>query len=147
MLQIIGDGVFSNRLREQAERLGLDHVEFTGWRPRAEMPDRFMCSDVLIISLKSGFDLTIPAKFQAYIASGRPIFGAVRGDLAELIRSHDIGLTADPDDVDSLAAIFRKFCDTPPETFLRWQKNALAFSDESFCREKILQRMTALLTE
>ena len=147
VLRIVGDGVFLNRLKEQAQKLGLDHVEFTGRRPRAEMSNFFDQSDVLIISLKSVFNLTIPAKFQAYIAAGRPIFGAVKGDTAELIRQHDIGLTADPDDVDSIAVTFKKFCDTPPNTFIRWQKNALAFSNESFCREKILQRMISLLID
>ena len=144
-LRIVGDGVYFERLTKLVEKLKGSNIEFTGRRPRAEMPKYFSASDVLIISLKPEFDLTIPAKFQAYIASGRAIFGAVRGDTAELIRKNDIGLTADPGDVEDMVRSFQMFCDTPPETFLRWQRNALALSENEFCREKILKRMTEML--
>ena len=144
-LRIVGDGVYLERLTKLVGKLKAANIELTGRRPRAEMPEFFRNSDVLIVSLKPEFDLTIPAKFQAYIASGRAIFGIVKGDTADLIRKYDIGLTADPGDVEDLAKSFRMFCDTPPETFLRWQKNALALSENEFCRERILKRMTEML--
>ena len=78
------------------EELKVSNIELTGRRPRAEMPEFFKGSDVLIILLKPEFDLTIPAKFQAYIASGRAISGAVKGASAELIGKYDIGLVAAP---------------------------------------------------
>ena len=144
-LRFVGCGVYLERLKKLVGELCVSNVEFIGWCPRAEMPKIFNDSDVLIISLKPEFSLTIPAKFQAYAAAGRPIFGAARGDMAALIRKYDIGVAADPGDEEDIVRCFKMFCDTPPETFLRWQKNALALSKCEFCREKLLKRMTEML--
>ena len=144
-LRIIGDGVYLERLKFLAEQLRLDNVVFTGRRPRAEMPKLFGEADVLVISLKPEFSLTIPAKFQAYIASGRPIFGCVRGDCAKLIAEHDLGLAADPADPDEIAAGFLDFCNGDRARLAVWRQNALELSEQSFCREKIIGRISDLL--
>ena len=109
------------------------------------MPKLFGEADVLVISLKPEFSLTIPAKFQAYIASGRPIFGCVRGDCAKLIAEHDLGLAADPADPDEIAAGFLDFCNGDRARLAVWRQNALELSEQSFCREKIIGRISDLL--
>ena len=144
-LRIIGDGIYLERLKSLVEQLRLDNVVFTGRRPRAEMPKLFAEADVLVISLKPEFSLTIPAKFQAYIASGRPIFGCVRGDCAKLITEHDLGLSADPGDLDQIVAGFLDFCNGDRNRLAVWRQNALALSDRCFRREKIIDRISDLL--
>ena len=144
-LRIVGSGIYLERLKALAGELHLDNVVFTGRRPRAEMPKLFECSDVLVISLKPEFSLTIPAKFQAYIASGRPIFGCVRGDCAKLIEEHELWLAADPGDIDEIVAGFTDFCNGDRGRLAVWRQNALAFSEQCFCREKIIDRISDLL--
>ncbi len=144
-LRILGGGIYLERLRELVKTGDYRNVELPGRKPQAEMPDYFADSDVLIISLKPEFDLTVPAKFQAYLAAGRPVLGLIRGDTAKLIEEHDLGLTADPGDEGAIAQAFITLSQTPTETFVRWRKNALALSQSQFDRTAIINDMTGLL--
>ena len=144
-LWIVGGGVYLNRLQKQVADNQYRNIVFTGRRLHTEMPHFFEKSDVLIISLKPEFDLTIPGKFQAYIAAGRPILGLIRGDTADIIRQYDLGLTADPADSDSIRQAFDSMCNAAPETFAAWRKNALTLSDEHFNREKLIAQFTELI--
>ena len=144
-LRIVGGGIYLDRLQKQAVDNGFRNIVFTGRRPSEEMPEYFAESDVLIISLKPEFDLTIPAKFQAYIAAGRPILGLVRGDTADLIRQHDLGLVADPADEAAIGRAFDAMCEAPAARFADWREHALALSRDEFSREKTIRNMTNLL--
>jgi len=80
-LNIIGDGSNSNTLKNIVKKENVANVYFWGRRPLKEMPAWFEGSDVLIISLidEPIFSLTIPAKFQAYLVSGKPIYCVMKG--------------------------------------------------------------------
>ena len=142
ILQIVGDGIYLSKLKELVKENNYNNIEFTGRLPREKMPDVFAGSDVLIISLKSEFDLTIPAKFQAYIASGRPILGVVRGDTAKLINDYNLGLSADPDNRKEIADAFTKMAEASQEQIIEWQSNALKMSNSEFSRENIVGKIT-----
>ena len=109
-LWIVGGGVYLDRIRKIVETSQYKNIYLTGRRPRAEMENYFSKSDIMIISLTEKFDLTIPAKFQSYIAAGRPVFGIIRGDTAKLIEENDIGITADPANIELIANGFKKIC-------------------------------------
>ena len=145
VLKIIGDGVFLNRLKDKIKDNGYENVVLTGRRPLSEMPQHFSESDVLIISLKPEFDLTIPAKFQAYIAAGRPLLGIIRGDTASFIEEYHLGLTADPSDKNSIMKAFDSFCHASDESLKQWKENSIRLSSEKFSRDIILPTITKLI--
>ncbi len=116
-LRIVGGGIYLERLQKLVEEKQYANVTLYGRRPQAEMPRFFEESDVLIISLKAEFNLTIPAKFQAYIAAGRPILGLVRGDTAALIEKNNLGIIADPAEESSIAQAFVTMCGSSEETW------------------------------
>ena len=145
LLKIVGGGIFLERLQKTVIDNGYQNILFTGRLPLSSMPEQFNNSDVLVISLKSDFDLTIPAKFQAYIAAGRPVLGLIRGDVAALIQQYDLGMAADPDDAVAIAAAFRSMVEADDEAFEKWRKNALTLSNKEFNRDKIIKQMTELL--
>lgn len=142
ILRIVGDGVFLNKLKGIVEKNHFMNIEFTGRLPSDHMPEIFAASDVLIISLKPEFDLTIPAKFQAYIAAGRPILGIVRGDTASLIQKYNLGVTADPAQPTEIAKAIEKFMHSNNDQFNAWQANARKLSRTLFDRDKIITDMT-----
>lgn len=144
-LRIVGGGVFLDRLREMVRENDYRNIILPGRRPQSEMPRFFEESDILIISLKPEFDLTIPAKFQAYIAAGRPVLGLVRGDTAALIQQYDLGMTADPGDEKAIADAFTAICESPAAKFEAWSSHALALSQQRFCRETIIRDLTEQL--
>ncbi len=147
VLQIVGDGIFLEKLQNIIADKHLTNILLPGRRPQSEMPKLFADSDVLIISLKSEFNMTIPAKFQAYIAAGRPILCIASGDIADLIKKYDLGMVANPDDDSSIADTFRKMANCPISDFARWRKNALTLSNDKFKREYIIAEISRLLMD
>lgn len=138
-LWIIGGGVYFERIKKMVEISKYKNVFLTGRRPRKEMESCFSKSDVMIISLTEKFNLTIPAKFQAYIAAGRPVFGIIRGDTAKLIEEYDLGTTADPASVKSITNGFIKMCEASPQQLQQWGKHASLLSQRMFNRNNIIQ--------
>ena len=145
LLRIVGGGINLEPLKSFVLEQNYKNVIFTGRLPQNEMPEQFKLSDVLVISLKPEFDLTIPAKFQAYIASGRPILGLVRGDTAALIERYNVGVAADPSDGNAITEAFLKMANATDDQFAQWRKNALELSNNEFSREKIINAMTEKL--
>ena len=87
---------------------GVKGVKFCGRQPRADMPQWFAKAGVLIISLTDKYCQTLPAKFQSYIKTGKPIFGILNGEANDLIKEFKLGCTSNPDDLDEIAAKFRE---------------------------------------
>ena len=137
-LRIIGGGVFLNKITRLVEEKKENRVRVYGRKPRNEMKKWFEESDVLVISLKPEFDLTIPAKFQAYLAAERPILASIRGDTALLVEKYSLGYTADPSDIKSITQAFEKFYHSSHEQFDYWRNNVKKLSKEMFDREKII---------
>ena len=133
-LWVVGGGVYLERIKKLAEEMKCTNIVFTGQRPRSEMAHYFSNSDIMIISLIESFDLTLPAKLQAYTAAGRPIFGVVRGDAADMIDEYRLGMTADPADPDSIVRGFEELCRVPDAQLQEWGKNASALSRSQFDR-------------
>ena len=138
-LRIIGGGVFLDKITKLVEEKQEKRIRIFGRKPRSEMSRWFEESDVLVISLTPQFDLTIPAKFQAYLAAGRPILASIRGDTAQLVEKYSLGYSADPADQQSITLAFEKFYNSPQEQFTFWRENAIHLSKEMFNREKIVQ--------
>lgn len=138
-LRVIGGGVFLDRITRLVEEKKEKRVRIYGRKPRSEMKKWFEESDVLVISLKPEFDLTIPAKFQAYLAAERPILASIRGDTAQLVNDYSLGYTADPADQRSITQAFEKFYNSSQEQFDSWRKNVKSLAKEMFDREKIIQ--------
>ena len=105
-LWLVGGGVMLEPLKEKyGETNG---VQFCGRQPRSDMPKWFAQADALIISLTDKYCLTLPGKFQSYIKTGKPLLGIINGEARELIDENDIGVTASPDDIDTIANAYRK---------------------------------------
>lgn len=102
----VGGGTEVARLRNLAKEMNLDNVVFEARRPMAEIGALLRSADVLLVHLKDDplFAVTIPSKTQAYLAAGRPIVMAVRGDAAELVERAAAGVVCPPEDPGALAA-------------------------------------------
>lgn len=145
-LQIVGGGIYLDKLQRMVAEKNIESVVFTGRQPQEKMRFFFQSSDVLIISLSSRFTSTVPAKFQAYIAAGRPLFGVIAGDTADLILKHKLGLVADPDSCSDISKGFTKFITLRNRgKFEEWRQNCLNLSAHSYNRENLITRMTELL--
>ena len=143
-LHIVGGGVNLLPLRAHISQKGYKQIFLPGRRPQAEMPALFAQSDVLIISLSKAFSITLPAKFQAYIAAQRPLLGILEGDTATLIRQHHLGIACAPE-ADAIMQAFKTLLSVSDEQLKQWGDNALALSNAAFNRSALITRFETLL--
>ncbi len=113
----VGGGVDRSRLEMEAHKRQLDNVEFVPHQPPSAMRAIFDLADALLVHLKDDplFAVTIPGKTQAYLASGRPLIMAVRGDAARLVERANAGVLAEPEDPASIAAAVERLASLLPE--------------------------------
>ena len=93
---IIGNGRKFKWVKKQLELRNIKNVFLYGSYSIDIMPSFFKAANVMLLTLKNApeFDLTVPAKFQAYLASGKIILGAINGEANSLINDNKIGLAS-----------------------------------------------------
>jgi glycosyltransferase involved in cell wall biosynthesis len=113
----VGGGVDRNRLGKKAGDLGLTNVRLLPRQPMSAMGAILGLADVLLVHLKDHplFSITIPSKTQAYMASGKPLLMAVRGDAAQLVTQSGGGLVCEPENPRSIAETVVRFAAMSPE--------------------------------
>jgi len=143
-LNIIGDGSNLENLKRIVKEENIGNVFFWGRRPLKEMPRWFQGSDVLIISLidEPIFSLTVPAKFQAYLASGKPIYCVMNGEVADLAINNKIGFVAYPNNIDDIKSGFEKFLSAPKHELQAFGSNMKSLLSNEYDRNKIIEQMT-----
>lgn len=103
---LVGDGVTRPQIEEEVRLLNLNNVKLIPPLPISQIPRLYSISQAMLIHLGDDplYAITIPGKAQSYLASGRPIIVAVKGDTAELILRAGAGVTAEPMNPTSLAS-------------------------------------------
>jgi len=146
-LNLIGDGSNHEFLTTMVKSKNIENIKFWGRLKSSDMPNLYNNSDILIIALKNQpvFNLTIPAKFQAYLKAEKPIFGIIKGEVASLITNYNLGWIADPDNITEIAHVFEKIYTSDPEELIKKIKNTNALLELQFNREKSIQKFTNLV--
>lgn len=87
-----------------------DNVILYGSHPITEMPSWYAQADILFLSLKSNeiFNLTVPAKLQAYMASAKPILAMIDGETARVIHDAKAGFATGADDIDGMCSLIKE---------------------------------------
>lgn len=143
----LGTGSAKVNLAQQAEAKNLNNVHFLGSFPARTMPHFFAQADVLLVSLADQelFAMTIPAKVQSYLASGRPILASLAGEGAEVVRDSEAGVVVSPENPQALAkaAIALKAL-TESERTIMGQRGR-AYFVKNFERESKIEELESTL--
>lgn len=141
---IVGDGMSAGWLKEEVAKEGLEEFfYFEGFRPVNEIPKYTNIADVLIACLtKSGLeDFNIPAKVMSYIASGRPVLLAMNGEIRQIIKDADCGLTCPAEDIEGLYNNLKELYNMSSEDRKKLGENAVKYHLENFERNHNLIKM------
>jgi lipopolysaccharide/colanic/teichoic acid biosynthesis glycosyltransferase/glycosyltransferase involved in cell wall biosynthesis len=106
VVAVVGDGARRSALEEGARALGLAHVRFIPYQPRARLAELFAAADVFVVSLKAGLaGAIVPSKLYGILAAGRPYVAAVDAEceVAAITARHASGLLVRPGDAEGLA--------------------------------------------
>lgn len=105
----VGGGVDRERLIRKAREMRLINVQFLPRVQIHEVSRMLNSADVLLVHLKDDplFRVTIPSKTQAYLATGKPILMAVKGDAEALIQRSGGGVVCEPGNPEEIARTAR----------------------------------------
>ena len=144
---LVGDGVALSYLQKKAQAMDLPNVKFLGRYPASEMVNLYALADVLLVHLKDDplFQITIPHKIFAYLASAKPILAAVRGDAADIIEKIGAGLVCPPNDVDSLVNNVLEFWGMSQSERETMGKLGLQAVQERFNRQVQVKKLAVVL--
>jgi glycosyltransferase involved in cell wall biosynthesis len=110
---IVGDGSALEKNINLAKDFGLKNITFHGRHPLEDMPKFYDMADAFVVTLKNDefISYTLPGKIQSYMASGKPIIGAINGETAIMINESCCGLSCDAEDYEALVKIILQFAE------------------------------------
>lgn len=147
ILNIVGDGSYIDELKELINKESIKKVVLHGRYPSNQIVDILKQSDTLILPLVAnhGVEKTEPYKIQSYLQSGKPIMGIIKGGGREIIVENNLGLCADPLDIQDIA---QKFKDSIDFASLNAQKVALVsleLMNKRFNRSQIINKVLSII--
>lgn len=146
---ILGDGSEFSNISTLVEDYNLyENVKLLGRKPVSEMPKYFSKSDALIVTLKDIdiLRITLPAKVQSYMASGKPIVGAISGEGNKVIEESKCGVTAQAEDANGLYESVMKLYNMTKEERQDMGINGKIYFEKNFKRDMLLDKLESYLT-
>jgi len=144
----IGDG----RNKIQLENFVLENdlnqtVHFLGRFPINAMKTFFNQADVLLVSLKDEliFNVTVPAKLQAYLSTRKPILGMLNGEGAAIIKEADCGLSVNAGNSNGLAKKILQLYEMTTEELNNLGNNGFEYYEQNFTMNKCIDNLEFIL--
>ena len=112
-------------------------VHLLGRFPIESMPSFFEKADVMLVSLADElvFNLTLPAKVQAYMSCSKPILAMLNGEGQEIINRASCGWAVDAKDVDGLVHKIREIVRLPNEKLTEIGQSGYLYYQQHFRKD------------
>ena len=146
---LVGDGVEKPGLERRAAARGLEGV--VEFRPSVS-PERLVrlihAADACVATTRGNAFCgeTIPVKLFDYLACGRPVVAAVRGDAAAVVEASRAGVVVAPGDGDSLAREVRRLA-REPDVGRVMAANGPPFVEQTYSRRALGATLEHMLVE
>jgi len=137
----VGDGRKKPWMDEYVKEHHLeDTVHLLGRYPIETMGAFFKKADVMLVSLNDViiFNLTLPAKVQAYMAAGKPILASLCGEGADIVKDANCGWSIPSNDYQELAATVSRIAKMDKQELVTLGDNARSYYEANFTREKCM---------
>ncbi|MDE6864851.1 MAG: glycosyltransferase, partial [Alistipes sp.] len=144
----VGDGRKRKWVEEFIENKNLsDSVHCWGQYPLSAMPSFFNQADILFLSLKKSpiFELTVPAKLQAYMSSGKPVVSMIDGEGAAVIAEADCGWSVPAESPEKLAELLIELSNTDSSILAQKGANGKAFSHKHYGFDSCMDHLCSML--
>ena len=145
---IVGDGrkmpfvqdfIKEHKLQETVHTVGRFPVE--------AMATFFSNADLLLVSLKDDpiFNLTVPAKVQAYMSSGKPILAMLNGEGADTINEANCGFTVPASNEVKLAEVIKEASILNKSVLEKMGQNGKLYFNERFTLKSCIDNLEKIL--
>lgn len=148
VFHIVGDGLSRAACEQMAKDYGLDNVIFYGYHDVSEMPDYYKLADAFLITMVDNevVNSTLPAKVQSYMMAGKPIVGAINGEVKDVIKEADCGLCCDSLDSKTLAKLILQMKDDEAKCE-QYAHNAFKYYEDHFEKETCINNLIDTLAD
>lgn len=147
---LVGDGRKRAWIEDFVKKEQLQEtVHLMGRHPLQAMPAFFNKADVMLVSLKNStiFNLTAPAKLQAYMASAKPIAAMLNGEGAGLVKEAKCGMAVPAEDAEGLAKIILELYSLDAGALRTMGENGKYFCDLHFNKDKCIDHLCDMFDE
>lgn len=147
---IVGDGRRLDFVKEFVSKNRLEKTVFIlGRFPLEAMATFFDKADVMLVSLKDDpiFNLTVPAKVQAYMSAGKPIVAMLNGDGAELIQEAQCGTAVNAGDFKKLASILLEISQKSQQDLELYGENSKKYYKENFTLKQCINNLERIISK
>jgi glycosyltransferase involved in cell wall biosynthesis len=137
---IIGDGRKKDWIKKYICTHKLENVYLYDRFPLETMPYFFDKSDVMLVTLGNSpvFELTVPAKLQAYLASKKIILAAINGEAYDIINNNGVGKACHAGDFKALAENAMQLLNISNSERNEIEQRALLLYNTKFSKKKLL---------
>lgn len=91
----------------------LSNLSLVGWLNKDQISSFLTSIDVGLAPYKRDAPQSLPNKPFQYLSAGIPVVSSLQGELSNILQKHDIGLTYEPEDIDSFVKIIQTLaCNT-----------------------------------
>lgn len=147
---IVGDGRKMPYVQEFIQQNNLEKtVLAVGRFPVEAMASFFAKADVMLVSLKDDkiFNLTVPAKVQAYMSASKPIVAMLNGEGAEIIEEAKCGLAVPAGNSKQLAATILQMANMPVSELEQMGKNSKDFFYANYQLSSCIDNLERILNQ
>ncbi|MGP1717931.1 MAG: glycosyltransferase family 4 protein [Methylophilus sp.] len=146
---ILGRGSKLDWLQAQISSRNLYNIVLAGHHPVEAMPHLLRQASVLLVTLAKQpiFELTIPSKIQAYLASGKPVIACLDGEGARVIREAQAGLTVPAENVDLLVEAIMQLYETQQNDLEQMGLNGQNYFKMHFQHHLVMNSLISHLQE
>lgn len=144
---IVGDGLNRKKCESMAQKYNLKNIYFYGHHPIEEMPKYYAIADAFLITMVDNevVNSTLPAKIQSYMIVGKPIIGAISGEVSEVIKEAKCGLCCNSLDYIELANLIIKA--SKSDNLAKWGNNGYKYYIKNFTKEKCINDLEKTLNK
>lgn len=144
----VGDGRKRPWVEQYRDSHGLQEtVHWLGRHPIEAMPFFFEKADVMLMTLKdvSIFNLTAPAKLQAYMSAAKPVLAMMNGEGPRIIAEAECGRSVDAADAVGLAQTIREMSKIDKTVLSEMGKKGKVYQMTHFDLEKAMDHLEHIL--
>ncbi|MBQ9558560.1 MAG: glycosyltransferase family 4 protein [Bacteroidaceae bacterium] len=147
---IVGDGRKRPWVEEQIQVHGLqDNLSLVGHFPPEAMYTLFAQADLMLAALKDEpvFNLTLPAKIQTYMASGRPIVAMANGAVADTLHEAQCGRAVAAGDPEALIGAINSMRQITREEREQMGRNGQRYCHAHFDKQTCLDHLYQIIEQ
>lgn len=147
VFHIVGDGLSKNDCEVLTKKYDLKNVIFYGYHSVDEMKKYYELADAFLITMVDNevVNSTLPAKVQSYMLAGKPIIGAISGEVKNVIKEADCGLCCESLDYENFAKIIKEAYESDSKQ--KWSKNAYNYYKDNFEKGKCIGELEDLFNK